>query len=225
VNETKSTDRVQNLLTALQRVNEDMLSLGDDLLLSIRPPDKESIETGYQALKEYNACLEGSTAWFQSYKRLVGSEHVASLFPSVPEPGLRGRSVGTTTGQSKEGHQLGEDFRYTRPRAFELEGYVKTDVATWRELYLTCSKALIDRHPDFLDRVSNCGSLKERGGKSYFSSDPDAMRDPLLVTNTIYAEGNLSANGIKDVIGHLLNVFGISKAAIHIYLQDRGGED
>ena len=79
MNDTKPTDRFQNLLTALQRVNEDILSLGDDLLLSIRPPDKQSIETGYQALTSYNEVLAGFTTWFQSYQRLVGSEHVASL--------------------------------------------------------------------------------------------------------------------------------------------------
>ena len=79
----------------------------------------------------------------------------------------------------------------------------------------------MDRHSDFLDRVSSCGSLQERGGKPYFSSDSKAMRDPLQVTETIFAEGNLSANGIKDVIGHLMDVFGINKAAFRVYLQSR----
>jgi hypothetical protein len=221
MNSTKPRDRFHNLLNALQRVNEDILSLGDDLLLSIRPPDKQSIETGYQALVSYNEVLAGFTTWFQSYQRLVGSEHVASLLASVPEPGLLGRAETNTTYPSQDAHQLGEDFRYTKPREFEIEGYLKEQVTTWREVYIASSKALICRHPDFLARISACESLKERGGKPYFSPDREVMRDPLQVSEAIFAEGNLSANGIKDVIGHLMDVFGINKAAFHVYLQSR----
>lgn len=221
MNGKEPTNRFHNLLTALQRVNEDILSIGDDLLLSIRPPDKQSIETGYQALISYNEVLAGFTTWCQSYQRLVGSEHVASLLASVPEPGLLGRAGTSTASPSQDAHQLGEDFRYTKPREFELEGYVKEQVTTWREVYIACSKAFICRHPDFLARVLACESLKERGGKPYYSPDRKVMRDPLPVSETIFAEGNLSANGIKYLIGHLMDAFGINKAAFHVYLQSR----
>ncbi len=51
------------------------------------------------------------------------------------------------------------------------------------------------------------------------------MRDPVQVAETIFAEGSLSANGIKDVIGHLMDVFGINKAAFHVYLRGTARDD
>ena len=87
MNGTKTTDRVQSLLTALQRVKEDMLSLGEDLLLSIRPTDKQSIEAGYQALKSYSECLGGFTRGFKATSGWLAPNTLCPCLPACRNPG------------------------------------------------------------------------------------------------------------------------------------------
>jgi hypothetical protein len=50
------------------------------------------------------------------------------------------------------------------------------------------------------------------------------LRTALEIANGIYAEGNLSANAIRDRIKFLLNAFEIDSQEVSIYLREERSE-
>lgn len=84
---------------------------------------------------------------------------------------------------------------------------------------------LADINPNLFEKLPQNPAFVSNRGNSIFSKHPDDLRIALRITETILAEGNLSANGIRDMIVKLLEVFEIPKGEMKIYLrEDRDAE-
>ena len=67
-------------------------------------------------------------------------------------------------------------------------------------------------HPDF---TSNRGNIT-------FTQDPQRLRKSMQIHDGVFAESNLSANGIRDILRRVLENFGIPTDQLLIFLrQDR----
>jgi hypothetical protein len=78
--------------------------------------------------------------------------------------------------------------------------------------------AQLPENPDF---ISN------RGNRS-FSRHAEGLRSAWPVSDCLYAEVNLSANGIRDLIRRLLEAFDIPKDRLQLFLRedrDAGSND
>jgi hypothetical protein len=220
-------DRIRRILEDLEAVRENLLALSDDIWLSIDHNDPQALEEGVQFKRQYNE----KTAAFD---RLASELSAMVLqFTSV-----RLEAAEQTGGDSEdenvriireldceEAHSIDEDFTYRRPHGFILDGQATTGITTWQRLYLLLCRQLYARdtarfralreHPDF---ISN------RGHRT-FDASPADLRKALEIADGFYAESNLSANGIRDVIRDLLAAFDIPQEHVRVYLrEDRDAE-
>jgi len=115
-----------------------------------------------------------------------------------------------------DAHFLNEDFKGNKPYAFVIQGQ-RFSVKNWQDVYTKIIDYLnnIDKYkianlPNNPDFISN-RNLK------YFSDKESDLRVAKKVTNTIYAEVNLSANLIKANITRLLKLLNIDSAEICFY--------
>lgn len=53
-----------------------------------------------------------------------------------------------------------------------------------------------------------------------FTTDASELRSPSRLDDGLFTEINLSANGLRDVIRNLLDVFRIEREALQIYLRE-----
>ena len=120
----------------------------------------------------------------------------------------------------EEPHAIDEDFTFKRPHGFILDGQGTTGITTWRRLFeLTCQQ-LLRRDPDrFCSLPDDPDFITNRGNRS-FSRDPKDLRSANLIGEDIYAEINLSANGLRDCIRRLLATFEIPKDHFRIFLRE-----
>lgn len=115
-----------------------------------------------------------------------------------------------------DAHFLNEDFKGSKPYAFVIQRQ-RFNVKNWQDIYTKVIGYLnnIDKYkianlPNNPDFISN-RNLK------YFSTKENDLRLAKKVTNTIYAEVNLSANLIKANITRLLKLFNIDSTEISFY--------
>lgn len=224
LNDPSTIRRIRNILDDLEGVRENLLALSDDIWLSIDHNDPQDFEAGVEFKRAYNAksaafdqIASELSELVQQYTsvRLEESEQSGSADIAENERIIRELN-------RDEPHRLDEDFTYKRPYGFVLDGRGTTGVTTWQRLYeLVCQQLFdldesrfrsLETHPDF---ISN-------RGHHTISSDPSRLRKALAVKGGLYAEANLSANDIRNLIRRLLNAFKIPLDRIQIFLrQDR----
>ena len=113
-------------------------------------------------------------------------------------------------------HFLNEDFKGNKPYAIEIQKE-RFSVRNWQEVYIKVIDYLnnIDKYK-IANLPNNPDFISNRNMK-YFSDKENDLRVPKKVTNTIYAEVNLSANLIKTNIARLLKLFNIDSTSIYFY--------
>lgn len=219
--------RIRNILEDLEAVRENLLALSDDIWLSIDHNDPQALEEGVQFKRQYNE----KTAAFDRLASELSA--MVQQFTSV-----RLEAAEQTGGESEdenvriireldreEAHSIDEDFTYRRPHGFVLGGQATTGITTWQRLYLLLCRQLYARDTArFRGLCEHAAFISNRGHRT-FDASPTEMRKALEIADGFYAESNLSANGIRDVIRDLLGVFDISKEHLRIYLrEDRDAE-
>jgi|SRR5690554_1880624 len=115
-------------------------------------------------------------------------------------------------------HTLFEDFTHTRPYGFDFMGNFYK-VRTWREallkLCVVLSQEDINKVQDFQYNADLNGKRKP-----YFSDNPSDLRTPIpMEKTTLYFEGKMSANSIRNLIVKVLQQFGYNTASFKIYLR------
>jgi hypothetical protein len=101
-------------------------------------------------------------------------------------------------------HLLTENFTYKRPFDFILNGQAYKDTNTWKAVYMqVCACLIALDSKQFAKTASSQEFISSRGNKR-FSENPKELRSPYKVTDTIYAEINLSAQNIVEGIVDLL---------------------
>ena len=103
-----------------------------------------------------------------------------------------------------------------KPYAIEIQKE-RFSVRNWQEVYIKVIDYLnnIDKYK-IANLPNNPDFISNRNMK-YFSDKENDLRVPKKVTNTIYAEVNLSANLIKTNIARLLKLFNIDSTSIYFY--------
>ena len=127
------------------------------------------------------------------------------------------------TGQStlqvqigSEAHYLNEDFKGNKPYAFVIQGQ-RFNIKNWQDIYAKVIDYLnnIDKYK--ITNLPNNPDFISNRNMKYFSDKESDLRVAKKVTNTIYAEVNLSANLIKTNITRLLKLFNIDSTEICFY--------
>ncbi len=216
--------RIRQILTDLERVRENLLTLSDDIWLSIDHNDADALQEGFEFKQAYNDKMA-------SFNRLATDlSALIQQFTSVPvETPI---SADTSQNGAAENeriihdldrevpHSLDENFSYKRPYGFVLQGRAYKDIVTWQRVYkLTCLQLAQANRERFAALPTDPEFISRRGNKD-FSYDQTELRTALEITNGIYAEVNLSANEIRKRITRLLVAFDIDPHSFVIYLRE-----
>ncbi|MDT8389818.1 MAG: hypothetical protein RRC34_04840 [Lentisphaeria bacterium] len=222
-------NKINTLLDMLDTVQEGLLSLPDDMLLSIDPRDNESLDEGAQFIKEYNDVLGTFT---QSTAKIA--EMIKRHFDVNPEEdevekesanrGKRDRIIKEL--DRTESHFLGENFTYKRPYGFILGEAAYKGLKTWKNLYMHILRLLQEKDAEKFARLPREPKFISRRGNPLFSPNRDDLRVAGEFADGFFVEVNLSANHILKGIENLLEHFGIPPRNLKIYLrEDRDAEN
>ncbi|MBC8378268.1 MAG: hypothetical protein H8E62_03750 [Planctomycetes bacterium] len=225
------TNTIRNILQDLERVRENMLALSDDIWLSIDHNDPDALQEGVDFKKAYNERMIGFDRLSSEISELV-QQYTAVR---IDEPEEEAQTAQESDQQKneriirdldrEEAHAIGEDFTFKRPYGFVLCGQGFKEVNTWRRIFEQVCRILNARDTDRFNGLPDNPDFKTRRGNVYFSTDPDKLRVASEVVPGLFAEVNLSANHLRNLIRDLLKTFQIPETDITIYLrQDRDAD-
>jgi hypothetical protein len=214
---------IKDILDRLNTLQEDLLSLPDDILLSIDPRDNASLENGSQFLKSFNESLNQFT---DSVGRL--ESQMKEYFDINPEEDELERE--TLDRQRRERiikeldnttrHSLNENFTYKRPFGFVLEDAAYKGIKTWKNLYIHVLRILKDKDQHKFSYLPSEDRFISNRGNPLFARENGKLRIEEKVGPAFYAEINLSANNIRDNIKNLLAYFEIDPDGMQIFLRE-----
>jgi hypothetical protein len=220
-------DRTRQILEDLEAVRENLLTLSDDIWLSIDHNDPKALEEGVQFKRTYN---EKSRAFDQLASELSAliQQYTSVRLESEEESGQGDRERNERIVQElnrEEPHSIDEDFTYKRPHGFILDGQGTTGITTWRRLFELACQQLLRRNPDrFLALPDNADFISSRGHRG-FNRTAEELRSAGEIGEGIFAEINLSANGLRDTLRRLLVTFEIPTTDLRLFLrEDRDAE-
>ena len=205
-------------------VRENLLGLSDDIWLSIDHNDMAELDAGYAFKRDYNQKMEQFDNLASAISELIQGYTKVSVETGNGKAATPRAEYDRIIKEldKKEPHTLVEDFCYKRPYGFVLREHAFKDLVTWKKVYTVICDLLIGMDSDRFNRLPNNPEFITSQGNHYFSTDRSKLRASTQVTDTIFAETNLSANHIRDSIARLLKEFGIEPSELRIYLrQDR----
>ena len=219
--------RTRSILEDLEAVRENLLALSDDIWHSIDHNDSQALEEGVNFKRQYNEKLAAFDTLATDISELV-QQFTSVNLQAAEQSGAEDEAENVRIIQQlnrEEPHSIDEDFTFKRPHGYILEGQAATGITTWQRLYDLVLHQLYKRdaeqfrglrdHPDF---ISN-------RGHHTFEFNPTEMRRALRIDHDFYAECNLSANGIRDVIARMLATLDIPKVQLQLFLrEDRDAE-
>ena len=216
-------NQIKEIMDMLNTLQENLLSLPDDMLLNIDPRDNESVENGMQFIISFNESLD---QFIDSTSKI--ENQIKRHFEMNPEEDdieketvnrlKRERIIqelDTTTP-----HSLDEDFTYKRPYGFVLEEAAYKGIKTWKNLYLNVLQVLNGKDFGRFSLLPDNDSFISIRGNRLFSRNEELLRVPVKLEAGFYAEINLSANHIRNNIKLLLEYFKIDYRNMRIYLRE-----
>ena len=219
--------QIRDILSDLEHVRENLLALSDDIWLSIDHNDTQAMKEGVAFKEKYNEKMTAFDKLSTDLSELVQAftdVHVEEEDGKEDSSESRERIIKELDKQ--EPHSLAEDFTYKRPYGFVLEDQGYKEIVTWRRVYELFLKQLATRNPDVFIALCQNHDYHTNRGKPSFARKPAELRNAMLVKNEIYAEINLSANHIRDMMKRLLETFNVSESAMKVYLrEDRDAKD
>jgi hypothetical protein len=215
--------KISAILSDLSSVRENLFSLSDDIWLSIDHNNTEAMQQGVAFKTEFNKLFSSFENNAQSLSTLVqqftGVEDVDAAQEVIPADSDENRRIIAEL-DKEEPHYLSENFTYKRPFAFVLNGQAYKDTNTWKSVYMQVCACLIALDSQkFAKTLTSQDFISNRGNKR-FSENPKELRAPYKITNTIYAEINLSAQNIVESIADLLDFYQIPQNSMVIYLRE-----
>lgn len=219
--------RTRQILQDLEDVRENLLALSDDIWLSIDHNDADALEEGVAFKRTYNEKL----ASFDSIAAELSS--LVQKFTAVQLQEAEQHGVGDSDRNARlieelnreTPHLISEEFTFKRPHGFVLQEQAITGITNWRRLYELFCVRLLEIDGDLLRSLVEHPDYISKRGHHAFHPDPLHLRAACEIATDFYAEGNLSANSIRDQIMQLLDTFQIPHSELKIYLrQDRNAE-
>jgi hypothetical protein len=226
-----ANEKVVAIVNDLLNVRENLRSLSDDIFLdiflNINRNDNEELQQSVDSIKEYNKLFDefnrntlSLSAFIQQY---AGLGDIEAAKPVAEESSEENKKIFILLNK-KIPHSLSEDYIFTKPYAFTLKGYAYINVNTWRALFNQLCACLdkID-HDKILQTAAAdefISSAKHGKNLRYFSDDETELRESTKITDSVYAEVNMPANGFIKVIKILLDFYKIPYDEMKIYLRD-----
>ncbi|MDD3878135.1 MAG: hypothetical protein PHT69_16065 [Bacteroidales bacterium] len=217
--------KIKETLDLMNTVQEQLLSLADDIHLSIDPRDKDSIKKGYEFLSGYSEQL---TQFTESSNVL--EEQIKNFFGINPETEdiVKIDSIRNVTERERiikeldktKAYSLDENFTFKRPYGFVLGNTAIKGLKTWKSLYVNLLSTLYESDKVKFKKLTSEPKFVSNRGNFYFHNDKSVFRVYEKVAGGFYAEVNLSANHIKNVIIDLLVYFKIEVKSLKIYLRE-----
>jgi len=226
----RMTERTLQILRDLEAVRENLLALSDEIWLSIDHNDADALEEGVEFKRAYNAKLSAFDALSSELSQLVQKFTRVDLAveeESGDDDFQRNQRIIEQLNREQP-HSIDEDFTFKRPHGFILDGAATTGITTWRRLYEIVCVVLIRRDRELFCSLFNHEKFVSSRGHCQFTADPSSLRSPSRIDEGIYTEINLSANGLRDVIRNLLDIYGLPRERLQIFLRedrDAGKED
>jgi hypothetical protein len=216
-------NKIKQILDTLNNLQENLLSLPEDMLLSIDPRDNESLDQGTQFIKAYNDSLSQFT---ESSARIA--QMVKAHFGINPEEDDVVKESGNRLQRERliaeldqtVPHTLNENFTYKRPYGFILGETAYKGLKTWKTLYLLVLDMLQTADPEKFAALPEAERFISNRGKPLFSTDQTILRVGEKLPSDLYAEVNLSANMIRNNLHDLLEHFGLDPRTMKIYLRE-----
>jgi len=221
-------DKIKDILDMIDTLQEQLLSLPDDMLLSIDPRDNESLQHGLKFISAFNENLNqfttSSTKLAEQVKTYLGiNPEEDELEQETANRQKRDRIIKELDKTSP--HTLDEDFTYKRPYGFILEESAIKGLKTWKNMYLHVLNLLNKKAPQKFALLPKEEKFISKRGNPFFSKTGNELRVAEKLSEGFFVEVNLSANMIRNNIRDLLAHFNIEPLSMKIYLrEDRDAE-
>ena len=215
-------DRTRGILEDLEAVRENLLALSDEIWQSIDHNDPEGLEEGVRFKRAYNEKMAAFDTLASELSAMI-QQFTSVRLGEHEEIGGEDESENVRIIQAlnrEEPHSIDEDFTFKRFHGFILDGRATTGITTWRRVFELVCQQLQRRDPQrFAKLPENPDFISNRGHPS-FSQGTEALRTAWAIGDGLYAEVNLSANGIRDTIRRLLATFEIPKDRLQLFLRE-----
>ncbi len=216
-------NKLKEILDTLNNLQENLLSLPEDMLLNIDPRDNDSLEQGTHFIRAFNVNLDK----FMDIAIEI-AEQIKTHFSINPEEEEIEKE--TVKNQQKQDriikeldkttpHTLDENFTYKRPYGFILGDTAFKGIKTWRNLFILVLDELYEKDPLRFARLPEEEKFISNRGNPLFSRE-DNLRKGIKLKSELYVEANFSANDIRKNIKSLLEHFQIEPGEMKIYLRE-----
>ncbi len=214
--------RTRQILEDLEAVRENLLALSDDIWLSIDHNDPQALEEGVQFKRTYNEKTRGFDQLAAELSAMI-QQYTSVRLESEERSGGGDQERNERIVQElnrEEPHSIDEDFTYRRPHGFILDGQGTTGITTWRRLFELVCQQLLRRNPErFRALPDNPDFISSRGHRG-FNRTAEELRSAAEIGEGIFAEINLSANGLRDTLRRLLVTFEIPITDLRLFLRE-----
>ncbi len=215
-------DRTREILEDLEAVRENLLALSDEIWHSIDHNDPEAQEEGVQFKRAYNEKMAAFDALASDLSTMI-QQFTSVRLEEQEESGEddEGRNERIIRALDRETpHSIDEDFTFKRPHGFILDGRGAAGVATWSRVFLLICRERHRRNPLRFENLPENPDYISNRGHHLFTHDPTHPRKPQEIAQGLFAETNLSANGLRDVVRKLLATCEIPKDRLRLFLRE-----
>jgi hypothetical protein len=214
---------IKQILDMLNTLEEQLLSLPDDILLSIDPRENESLERGMAFIMAFNNNMQQFT---QSASKL--SEQIKQHFGINPEEEELEQETDNRNKRERivkeldktQAYSLSDDFTYKRPFGYVLPNKAVKGIKTWKSLYISILNHLSTNNPTTFDQLPAHERFISKRGNPLFSVSGKELRVTEKLRPNFFVEVNLSANMIRNNIKELLIHFELNPSDLKIYLRE-----
>ncbi len=216
--------RTREILQDLEAVRENLLALSDQIWHGIDRQDLAAFDEGVRFMRSF---VEKTTAFDQLAADLSAlvQQYTSVRLEADEQTGDQGSEQNERIVRELNRelpHSLDEDFTYRRPHGFILEGQATSGVTTWLRLFELVCRQLYHRDAGRFRSLTNHPQFVTNRGHHAVTHDPGTLRKSLAISDDLFVECNLSANGLRDLIRDLLAVFDIPPERLQLFLrQDR----
>ncbi len=214
---------INQILDSLNTLQEQLMSLPDDMLLSIDPRDNDSLDKGVNFIKEFNRNM---TQFTRSTAAIA--EQIKTHFGINPEE--EELEQGNDSRSSRERiireldktqvYSLLDNFTYKRPYGFVLGEVAVKGIKTWKSMYLQILSAMKSKDPLLYANLTKEEKFFSKRGNPLFSETGKELRVAEKINDNFFAEVNLSANMIRKNVTELLTHFGADPTAMKVYMRE-----
>lgn len=214
---------IKHILDSLNTLQEQLMSLQDDMLLSIDPRDNDSIDKGAALMKAFNNNMHQFAVSANSI-----AEQIKTQFGINPEDDdLEQESANRSKREriikeldKSQAFSLKDDFTYKRPYGFVLDDVAIKGIKTWKSMYIQILNFVYEKDPVRFQLITMEQDFISKRGLKLYDHTGENFRVAVKIPGGLFAEMNMSANTIRNVMFDLLKFFSIDPLTMKVYLRE-----